>query len=195
MAARRQTTRIKKGQRKSPVKDWKPAFLEAIKVSGNVTAAAHAAGINRTTPYLARHQDPDFARDWALAEQESVDLLVAEARRRAYSGVTQDIYHNGKVVGQKLVYSDTLLIFLLKKLHPTVFGDHVKVEHSAPDIPPPKRDVTYEIVESWRDPDGVYHEMARSRLTEDGEVIDLDPNGVHVKALANQDQDGGQDPE
>ncbi|HEX2275207.1 MAG TPA: hypothetical protein VHG90_15170, partial [Acidimicrobiales bacterium] len=39
----------------------------------------------------------------------------AEARRRALHGVEEDVYHDGRVVGTRRVYSDALLMFLLSR--------------------------------------------------------------------------------
>lgn len=56
--------------------------------------------------------------EFALSVQTIVDLtnedLVAEARRRARFGVEEDIYYKGEVVGTRKVYSDNLLMFLIK---------------------------------------------------------------------------------
>jgi DNA-directed RNA polymerase specialized sigma24 family protein len=80
--------------------DWKPRFLEIIRATGNVRLAASAAGIDRSTPYRRAQRDPVFARDWAAAEQDAIDALEAEARRRA------------------LASSDQLLMFLLRAHRP-----------------------------------------------------------------------------
>lgn len=77
-------------------KTWVPAFLAAFANTGNVRASAQAAGIARDTVYGLRETDPGFRHAYEIAQQEAVDLLAAEARRRALSS------------------SDTLLIYLLK---------------------------------------------------------------------------------
>ncbi|MBX9945353.1 MAG: hypothetical protein K2Y40_14815 [Reyranella sp.] len=40
------------------------AFLRAFCATGSVSYAAACAGVDRTTPYLWRAQDPDFATAW-----------------------------------------------------------------------------------------------------------------------------------
>jgi hypothetical protein len=77
-------------------KGWVPAFLAAFANTGNVRASAQAAGISRDTVYGLRERNAEFRHDYEIAQQEAVDLLAAEARRRA------------------LTSSDTLLIYLLK---------------------------------------------------------------------------------
>ena len=74
-----------------------------------------------------------------------MDLLEGEARRRA-TGISRDIYYAGEVVGAERVYSDTLLIFLLKAHRPAKFRDNVKVEHSGGMEVTGDRKVTFEFV-------------------------------------------------
>jgi hypothetical protein len=99
--------RISRPRRRRP--DWEPRFLEVIRASGNVRLATSAAGVDRTTPYAAAKRDPAFADAWAAAEQDAIDVLEAEARRRALAG------------------SDGLLQFLLRGLRPERYRDAVDV--------------------------------------------------------------------
>ncbi len=77
---------------------------------------------------MRRHSE-DFAAQWREALEEGTDLLDAEARRRAVTGVDKPVYYKGKVVGSITKYSDRLLMFLLKAHRPQKFRDGVKVEH------------------------------------------------------------------
>jgi hypothetical protein len=87
--------------------DWRPRFLEAFRASGNVRLATNAAGIDRSTPYRRAERDPTFAAQWAEAGQDAIDVLEAEARRRA------------------LNQSDRLLMFLLKAERPQKYRDQM----------------------------------------------------------------------
>lgn len=98
--------------RRTPKKDWKPAFLKALAETSMVKEACATVGIGRSTVYDARQADEAFALAWADVESETTDQLEAEAKRRALDG------------------SDTLLIFLLKARRPDVYRENVKVEHS-----------------------------------------------------------------
>jgi hypothetical protein len=80
-------------------------FLELLAQGNSVAHCARACAIHRTTAYAARAADPDFARAWAEAEEEGVEALEEEARRRALDG------------------SDGLLMFLLKAKRPHVYRD------------------------------------------------------------------------
>ncbi len=113
----------------TPRKEWKPAFIEALRATGNVTRAAQYAGRSRNQAYYVRRQSADFAAQWDEALEEGTDLLDAEARRRAVTGIDKPVYYKGKVVGSITKYSDKLLMFLLKAHRPQKFRDGGKVEH------------------------------------------------------------------
>ena len=74
-----------------------------------------------------------------------MDLLEGEARRHA-TGIKRDVWYAGEVVGEESVYSDTLLIFLLKAHRPHLYRDNVKVEHSGGMEVTGDRKVTFEFV-------------------------------------------------
>jgi hypothetical protein len=108
----------------------RPTFLKALEQSGNVSAAAAACGIHRTTAYLQRKTDREFAREWDEALEVACDSLEHEARRRALEGCDEPVFYEGSVCGHVRKYSDTLMIFLLKAHRPHKFRDNVAVSHS-----------------------------------------------------------------
>jgi hypothetical protein len=89
--------------------DWAPRFIEIYAATGNVRLAATAAGVSRDAPYKRAQANPEFAAEWIDARENAVDLLEAEARRRALSS------------------SDALLVFLLKAHRPDLYRDKVDV--------------------------------------------------------------------
>ena len=98
-------------------------MLEALARGMSPTPAARAAGLGRSTAYLWRQSDPDFAAKWDEAVAEGIDLLELEARRRAVDGFNKrPIYHRGVQVGEITQYSDKLLIFLLERRRPEVWS-------------------------------------------------------------------------
>ena len=115
---------------RAPKKDWKPVFLKELAQRGNVTLAAVKAKIGRQTAYDARGSDPAFATAWKQAEEIGVELMEAEARRRAVEGCDRPVYQGGKLVGKVREYSDVLLIFLLKAHKPEKYRERSQVEHS-----------------------------------------------------------------
>ena len=112
----------------TPRKDWRPAFIEALRRTGNVTLAARYAGRSRNQAYHVRRRSEDFAAQWDEALEEGTDLLDAEARRRAVTGIDKPVYYKGEVVGSITKYSDRLLMFLLRAHRPQKFRDGGKVE-------------------------------------------------------------------
>ena len=124
---------------------WRDAFIERLKATGNVTLAATGAGVTRQNAYQTRNRNKTFRRLWNEALEEAVDRLNGEARRRAM-GIKRDIYYAGKVVGTKNVYSDSLLMFLLKAHRPQLYRDNFKVEHSGVMDVTGDRKVTFEFV-------------------------------------------------
>ena len=79
-------------------------MLEALELGMSPTSAAKAAGVGRSTAYLWRQEDPEFAAKWDEAVAMGIDRLESEARRRALKG------------------SDKLLMFLLERRRPEVCG-------------------------------------------------------------------------
>lgn len=108
----------------------KRVFLEALRKEPNITAAARKAGWDRSTFYVKRAEDPEFARAWDAALEEAVDLCEAEAHRRAFKGTLKPVYQGGEQVGSIREYSDTLAIFLLKAHRPWKYRENVHMEHS-----------------------------------------------------------------
>jgi hypothetical protein len=95
-------------QRRRP--DWAPRFIEVFATTGNVSLAAGAAGVSRAAPYKRAGVSLTFAQAWLQAREEAVDILEAEARRRA------------------LATSDTLLMFLLKAGRPEKYRERVDIK-------------------------------------------------------------------
>ncbi|MDG3003230.1 hypothetical protein [Paludisphaera mucosa] len=110
--------------------DWTETFLSVLAETGNVTAAARMAGVNRDTPYGRRETDSAFAKAWASALEEACDVLELEARRRAYEGTKEPVFYQGYQCGVVKKYSDTLMIVLLKAHRPEKFREKFSAEHS-----------------------------------------------------------------
>jgi hypothetical protein len=108
--------------RKVPKENW-DNFIIAFAESGNVKLAAKTSGIASSTVRLRLDSDEEFRRRCAEAEQSAVDLLEAEAWRRAVKGVRAPIISHGKRVGYIRRYSDALLISLLRAHRPHKFNN------------------------------------------------------------------------
>jgi hypothetical protein len=105
----------------------KEKFLEYLAQTGLHCHSANSVGISEVTARVHRKQDPEFE----LRVQEALsfyrDSLCREATRRAVDGVTDDVYFQGAVVGQRQTYSDRLMELLLKR-HIPEFRDHVTAD-------------------------------------------------------------------
>lgn len=103
-------------------------FLAALCVYGNVTRAAEFAGLDRAALYSKRKVDPAFAAAWDEAEALGVAALEDEARRRAYEGWEEPVWHKGVNCGTVRKFSDTLLIVLLKAHMPEKYRENIKID-------------------------------------------------------------------
>ena len=124
---------------------WRGVFIERLKATGNITLAARGAGVTRQNAYQTRSRNKTFRRLWEEALDEAVDLLDGEARRRA-TGIKRDVWYAGEKVGTETVYSDKLLMFLLRAHRPRVYRDNVAVEHPGGMEVTGDRKVTFEFV-------------------------------------------------
>jgi hypothetical protein len=113
---------VKRGQ-------WKPVFLEALKRTAMVTAAAEEAQISRRTAYDARERDAEFAARWDAIWEKGTEQLEREAFRRAAIGTLKPVFQQGRQVGEIREYSDNLLMFLLKGRKPETYRDNSRVQH------------------------------------------------------------------
>jgi hypothetical protein len=96
--------------------------------------AARAAGVATSTPNNWRTSDPVFDEAYSLAMSEAADALETEARRRAVEGVEEERFDkDGNVIVRRRLYSDSMLMFLLKGRKREVFGDKSQLELSNPD--------------------------------------------------------------
>lgn len=102
---------------------WQKHFLEALRKCGTVRHACQAAGVVRSTAYRAKEADATFAAQWDEALADGVDLLEAEARRRAVEGVEKPVFQGGVQVGVIREFSDTLLLALLRAHRPEKFRE------------------------------------------------------------------------
>lgn len=113
-------------------KQKQTAFLAKLEEVANVTIACKRTKIPRRTIYNWAETDELFKVEYEKSVKIAIELLKDEAKRRAFQGVKEPVYHNGQRVGAVIKYSDTLLIFLLKCLGGDEFKTTVRNEHSAP---------------------------------------------------------------
>jgi hypothetical protein len=95
-------------------------FIEILSKTGRVSAASRAVGYTSSN-FLrkVRKEDEDFALEWDMALEAAADHLAEVAIERAENGTLEPVYYKGDVVGHKVNYSDSLLMFVLRKLDPS----------------------------------------------------------------------------
>jgi len=100
----------------------KSNFLKNYRRFSVIGKAASAAGIGRQMFNQWLEEDEGFRADFQDAHQEIVEMLEAEAIRRACQRLEKKVYHGGQELTTKTKYSDALLMFLLKALDPKYRG-------------------------------------------------------------------------
>lgn len=111
----------------------KENFLDSLRTTPNVSAAAKSIGVSRQTVYQERKQDKEFADSWDDAIGEALDNLEAALHSRAVNGVTNEVFYEGVPCGTKTEYSDSAAMFLLKSRRPEVFSEKVRQEITGKD--------------------------------------------------------------
>ena len=111
----------------NPTHEAKAKFLKSLSRYGNITKAAKAARVHRSTPYEWKENDEEFAEAWDVAIEEASDHLEAEAYRRAVTGTLEPVFYQGEKVGTVRRYSDSLLTLLLKSNRPAKFKDRTDI--------------------------------------------------------------------
>ena len=90
-----------------------------ITEGGRVKQACAKAGLNVFTFYKWQRKDEKFKAAVDEAKRRTLDLLQAEAYRRAVEGNDKPIIYKGEITGYYKEYSDNLIMFLMKQLDPS----------------------------------------------------------------------------
>ncbi len=106
---------------------WAMPFLDHLRESANISASARAVGVSSSAVYALRERDGDFRAAWDEALEDAYDVLEAEARRRAFEGVEEPVFYQGRECGVVRKYSDGLAQFLLKGYRRKKFGDKTEI--------------------------------------------------------------------
>ncbi|SIN59636.1 hypothetical protein SAMN02745824_0165 [Parasphingorhabdus marina DSM 22363] len=91
-------------------------FLSELAATSSVTVAADKAGLAKSTIYLWREKDPEFADAWRKALTAGFELLETELLERARHGVLKPVFHNGRKIGAIRQFNDHAA-FRLLSLH------------------------------------------------------------------------------
>lgn len=107
---------------------WKPevqrAFIEALAETGSVKSACRRVGRAEVGVYLLRRhpEAEEFRRAWDAALDIGMRRIEDVAMDRDLNGHQQPVYSYGKLVGERTVYNDGLLMFMLRNRAPERFG-------------------------------------------------------------------------
>lgn len=96
----------------------KEAFLEHYAMTGCINDAAVIAGVSEATVWNHVKYDIVFSSHFREAQSSYRDLVVTEVRRRAIHGVVKAKWHEGRIVGHEVTYSDRLLELEAKRVEP-----------------------------------------------------------------------------
>lgn len=115
----------------------KEAFLAALRTTGSLRAAARLASPGsrsaegpHSTFRMALQRDPEFAAAASEALDDALGSLEAEAMRRAVEGYKRPVYQKGQLVGYETVYSDNMLLTLLRARAPESYSERRDVHVS-----------------------------------------------------------------
>jgi hypothetical protein len=103
------------------------AYLVNLAKSNAVMHSCEIAGISKMAVCKWRRDDAIFAEAEECAKQQFVELLEKEAMRRAVDGVTKGIYYQGSNVADEKVFSDPLLMALLRGNCPEKYSDSLRL--------------------------------------------------------------------
>ena len=132
-------TRVEYGFPLSPntyeVKTWarQEAYLAAYATCGRVFQAAEIAEVTpRSVSYWVSADSFSFEKRYTAARLQYLELMEAEADRRAIEGIDHPVVHKGKITATYKQYSDNLLMFRMKKLDPA-YRDSFNLTVDVPD--------------------------------------------------------------
>ena len=113
-------------------KQWRTLFIEALRHTGVVSAAAKAAGVSRKTAYKHYKRSKLFREQWEEARDEAADAIEAAAFKRAREGWIEpyDAKHP-KRHRRSYPPSDMMQKFLLQSLKPEVYGKKLELTGGA----------------------------------------------------------------
>lgn len=98
-------------------------FLESLAATGQVTAAAKAAGVDSSLPYKWRKQDDAFREAWdALADQVGT-VIESALVERVLNGVEKPLTYQGEIFGYTREYPDHVGVALLRGMKPDKYRE------------------------------------------------------------------------
>jgi hypothetical protein len=134
-----------------PLATWRAAFIKALSVNSNVSAAARAAEVTRSWVYQCRENDLSFAQEWDEALVVAVEGLEERAWNRArFDNIQYKFTKDGDpimhpVTGEpyyEYVGSDTVMLRLLEAHKPDMYKPRSAVDMNTTLKTQPKHDLS-----------------------------------------------------
>ncbi|ASJ91496.1 hypothetical protein [Porphyrobacter sp. CACIAM 03H1] len=99
-------------------------FIEHLAETGSVRAACRRMGVGEHQVYVLRNhpEGASFRKAWEAALDMGIQRIEDVAMDRALNGVDQPVFYHGEAVGERKVYNDRLLMFLLSNRAPERFA-------------------------------------------------------------------------
>lgn len=109
------------------------AFLNSYILTPSVRRTCEKIGVTPQGFYAWMHKSKDFATAFECVKQMGIQTLEDEVIRRAFEGVEEPVFNKeGRQVGSKTRYSDSLLMFYLNGNAPQKYKQRSAHEHSGP---------------------------------------------------------------
>lgn len=111
----------------------KAAFLKKLASSaGNVSKAAQAARIARSSAYDYKKSDSDFSAAWDDVIEQVADAAEEELYRRAVKGVREPVFYKGQKVASVRKFSDRALEAFLRANRPNKYRERMELNINVP---------------------------------------------------------------
>lgn len=109
------------------------AFLNAYISNPSIKRTCEKIGVSTVTFYNWMHKSKEFSMAFECVKKMGLQTLEDEVVRRALEGVEEAVFNkDGKVIGTKTKYSDSLLMFYLNGNAPEKYKNRNAHEHSGP---------------------------------------------------------------
>lgn len=106
---------------------WQEPLLEALRCVPILTRASRMVGIGRHRVMQVMREDPAFRQAVEDAKIEGIETAERAAFKRAVKGVEKGVWHNGVRVGSERIYSDSLLLAILKGYKKETYSERTEL--------------------------------------------------------------------
>lgn len=99
-------------------------FIAHLAETGSVRAACRRMGVGEHQVYVLRNhpEGESFRKAWEAALDMGIQRIEDTAMDRALNGVDAPVFYHGEKVGERTVYNDRLLMFMLRNRAPERFA-------------------------------------------------------------------------